>query len=197
MPKVWSSGVVFSPPSKKYWRIGGKCYDFRRFYNLHPGGKKVLKLARDRFEDCTYVFEAHHHESDRVRRVIKKYEVPGYEFSSSHSTKPDEKPPQFIDKYSFYSKIRERVSTFLKEKGYRGGGAYSRVFAYVLVYFLDVVHSLVLHLGFRNLQFSNGFGCCICLVGCIWAQLGSPTAVQIIGVLITGPDRPILRWVVP
>jgi cytochrome b involved in lipid metabolism len=72
---VWSSGVPFFPPSDKYWRIGGKWYDLTPFLDMHPGGKEVLLLCRDRFEDCTYVFESHHHNYHRARAVIRKFEV--------------------------------------------------------------------------------------------------------------------------
>ena len=32
-------------------------------------------MARDRFEDCTFVFEAHHHNYHRARAIIRKFEV--------------------------------------------------------------------------------------------------------------------------
>ena len=75
-PPVWSSGVKFYPPSEHLWRIGGKWYDFNSFLPKHPGGEEVLRLARDRFEDATYAFEAHHHNYSRARAIIAKYEVP-------------------------------------------------------------------------------------------------------------------------
>ena len=71
----WSSGVLFHPPSKKYWRIRGEWYDLNAFLDIHPGGRKVLELSRDRFEDATYVFEAHHHDYKRARAVLRKYKV--------------------------------------------------------------------------------------------------------------------------
>lgn len=71
---VWSSLVAFYPPSNKYWRIGGKWYDFSNFN--HPGGNQILELARDRFEDSTFVFEAHHHDYQKARKIIQKYLVP-------------------------------------------------------------------------------------------------------------------------
>ena len=70
---VWSSGVPFFPPSERYWRIGGVWYDFASFVDRHPGGREVILLARDRFEDATYVFEAHHHDYARARKIIAKY----------------------------------------------------------------------------------------------------------------------------
>ena len=59
--QVWSSGVAFKP-HKKYWRINNKYYDLTPFLDKHPGGRQILLLARDRFEDSTYPFEAHHHD---------------------------------------------------------------------------------------------------------------------------------------
>ena len=72
---VWSSGVPFFPPSEKYWRIGGKWYDLEPFLDKHPGGREVILLSRDRFEDCTFVFEANHHNFLRARAVLKKYRI--------------------------------------------------------------------------------------------------------------------------
>jgi cytochrome b involved in lipid metabolism len=45
------------------------------FLDKHPGGRHILLLARDRFEDCTFVFEAHHHNYQRARAIIRKFEV--------------------------------------------------------------------------------------------------------------------------
>ena len=77
----WSSGCVFYPSSDKFWRIGGKWYDFDNITGVaekafnHPGGHKIIRMARDRFEDATYAFESHHHEYQRVRAIIRKYQV--------------------------------------------------------------------------------------------------------------------------
>ena len=64
---VYSSGVAFKPPSKHYWRINNEWYDLTSF--PHPGGKEVLLLARDRFDDCTWVFESHHHNFRRAKLI--------------------------------------------------------------------------------------------------------------------------------
>ncbi|CAB9500753.1 Acyl-lipid (8-3)-desaturase [Seminavis robusta] len=71
---TWSSNVVFYPPSKKYWRIGNQWYDLSKFN--HPGGKQILEISRDRFEDATFVFESHHHDYKKARKVLNKYLVP-------------------------------------------------------------------------------------------------------------------------
>ena len=70
----WSSNVVFFPPSDKYWRIGNQWYDLNKFN--HPGGKQILELSRDRFEDATFVFESHHHDYKKARKILNKYLVP-------------------------------------------------------------------------------------------------------------------------
>jgi len=70
---IVSSGVKFHPPSNDYWRIGGEWYDLSRF--AHPGGQKILLLARDRFEDATFAFEAHHHNYKKSRAILNKYKV--------------------------------------------------------------------------------------------------------------------------
>jgi len=68
----WSSGVVFHPQGR-FWRIGGEWYDFDAFD--HPGGREILYLARDRFDDATYAFEAHHLDYKRARAIIRKYKL--------------------------------------------------------------------------------------------------------------------------
>ena len=52
---LFRSHLHFHPG--KYWRIGGKYYDLTPWFDRHPGGRRVLELARDRFDDCTYAFE--------------------------------------------------------------------------------------------------------------------------------------------
>ena len=74
--RVVSSGVAFYPPSVQLWRIGGKWYNLEPFLERHPGGADVVRLARDRFEDATYAFEAHHYDYARARSVLARYEVP-------------------------------------------------------------------------------------------------------------------------
>lgn len=73
MPR-YSSGVPFQP-STPWWRIGGVDYDLTPFLSLHPGGRHVLLLARDRFGDATLAFEAHHLNWRGARRVLEKYRV--------------------------------------------------------------------------------------------------------------------------
>ena len=73
--KVRSSGVEFQLLSHRYWRIGGEWYDLEPFLKRHPGGSEVLLLGRDRFGDCTYAFEAYHHNFERCRAVLKKYKI--------------------------------------------------------------------------------------------------------------------------
>mmetsp|Transcript_59036 Transcript_59036/g.129618 ORF Transcript_59036/g.129618 Transcript_59036/m.129618 type:complete len:491 (-) Transcript_59036:349-1821(-) len=138
---VWSSGVPFYPPSAKYWRIGGKWYDFTTFLDRHPGGSEVLLLSRDRFEDCTFVFEAHHHNYQKVRAIIRKYEVPEERVRKEGlrvRPKPNEQDPKrpahqdkslnsgevvkLLDDNAFYSVLRRRVTDYLRKIGYPQGG---------------------------------------------------------------------------
>lgn len=135
---VWSSGVAFYPPSRKYWRIGGKWYDFNDFLNKHPGGSDVLILSRDRFEDCTFVFEAHHHNYKRARAVIKKYEVSqdvvdadgvamrpkrGMQATAHHDAALDAgETVKLIPEDCFYSVLRDRVTAHLRSVNCPAGG---------------------------------------------------------------------------
>jgi fatty acid desaturase/cytochrome b involved in lipid metabolism len=124
---VWSSGVCFYPPSKTLWRIGGKWYDFEPFLKLHPGGAEVVKNARDRFEDSTYAFESHHHNYSRARKIIEKYEVPAPTAVHKPKTRETEADgvdecPLLLDDKAFYSVLRRRLTEYLRNAGYPGGG---------------------------------------------------------------------------
>ena len=138
---IWSSGVPFYPPSRKYWRIGNKWYDFTDFVDKHPGGAQAILLSRDRFEDATFVFESHHHEFLKARAIIRKYEVPeatvlasGLTARPARGTKEvvngthfdaaldQQQHPNLLPPDAFYSVMRTRVSHYLKEVGCRDGG---------------------------------------------------------------------------
>jgi hypothetical protein len=130
----WSSGVAFRP-HPKYWLIGGKYYDLATFLPRHPGGQQLLLLARDRFDDCTFTFEAHHTDYKRARAILAKYEVkppfPADEPRSlDRASTPAIPPPpvlvenkfhvKLLDDDAFYSVLRKRVHTFLKTSGGAG-----------------------------------------------------------------------------
>jgi len=137
---TWSSGVAFYPPSQRYWRIGGKWYDFKDFADVHPGGAQAVFLSRDRFEDATFVFEAHHHDYKRARAVIRKYEVAEEVALASARARPARgaagaapgthfdavldgaAPPKLTDDATFYSVLRQRVTAHLRDVGCRDGG---------------------------------------------------------------------------
>ena len=127
-----SGGVRFYPPSKKYWRIGGSFYDFSSFMKRHPGGSEVMLMARDRFEDATFVFEAHHHNYKKARAMIRKYRVPDAKMTNRRPRRDEigefddvhfddlldqGKTPRLIDDDSFYSVLRLRVTRYLRDIG--------------------------------------------------------------------------------
>ncbi|KAL7527085.1 hypothetical protein ACHAWF_002033 [Thalassiosira exigua] len=119
---TYSSGVAFYPPSSKYWRIGGRWYDFAEFLPRHPGGAAVLELARDRFEDATFVFESHHLNYPRARKVIEKYEVSEEVVRREGlrrrpGSKEGEETPKLLDDDAFYSVVRRRVYEYLTSIG--------------------------------------------------------------------------------
>ena len=122
----FSSGVAFYPPSDRYWRIGGKWYDFENFLHMHPGGPDVLRMARDRFEDATFVFESHHPDYKRARAVIRKFEVDAsvVRASSSGPTAGTTATttPRLLDDDAFYSVMRRRVTQHLRSVGSPKGG---------------------------------------------------------------------------
>jgi len=137
----YSSAVVFYPPSTKYWRIGNQWYDFTEFLAKHPGGAQAILLSRDRFEDATFVFEAHHHEFMKTRAIIKKYLITDPSILNEIQTRRPvrgtkeamdgthfdsvldaSKHPDLLDKDAFYSVMRVKVSKYLKDINCRDGG---------------------------------------------------------------------------
>jgi len=113
---VVSSGVTFVPQGR-YWRIGNKYYDLTDFADSgrHPGGRQLLYLARDRFSDSTYAFEAHHTNQPLVRRMLAQYEVPGV--VPPQPDNPNERLPNLSAESTFYYVLRERMHAHLKAHG--------------------------------------------------------------------------------
>jgi len=107
-----TSGVTFSNINGKYWRIGNKYYDLTPWLDKHPGGRQVLEIARDRFDDCTYAFEAYHPDFIKARLILKKYEVVGVV-----PPKTEMKYPDLCPEDSFYSVLRLKVAKYLKANG--------------------------------------------------------------------------------
>ena len=69
-----------------------------------------MELCRDRFEDSTYAFEAHHHNQPKVRAMLAKYEVKDVKC-------PEGDFPHFMPEDSFYNVLRARVNEYLKTVG--------------------------------------------------------------------------------
>lgn len=127
---TFSTKCVFYPPSEKYWRIGNQWYDFSKFN--HPGGKQVIELVRDRFEDATFAFEAHHHNIYKARKIIQKYLLQdqaaaeraalkrpnrddrGFPQVTHHDKHLDaNQHPKLMPNDVFYSVLRKRVAKYL------------------------------------------------------------------------------------
>mmetsp|Transcript_34284 Transcript_34284/g.45323 ORF Transcript_34284/g.45323 Transcript_34284/m.45323 type:complete len:455 (+) Transcript_34284:57-1421(+) len=108
----WSSGVKFSNIHPRYWRINNKYYDLEPMMDRHPGGREVLEMARDRFDDSTYAFEAHHLNWKKMRKILAKYEVKGLVPPPSKINYPS-----FAEPGSFYCILRQRVHEYLETVG--------------------------------------------------------------------------------
>ena len=96
----------------QYWRIGNKFYDLTPFLDKHPGGRALLEMARDRFDDSTYAFESHHHNQAKVRKMLDLYEVKGVvppQCTDSNRTFPNLMPED-----TFFSEFRRRATKWLK-----------------------------------------------------------------------------------
>ena len=87
----------------------------------HPGGREVLFLARDRFSDATFAFEAHHMEYQRARAIIKKYAVSDevqkrLEAESSSEGHLKNTAPKLLPDASFYSDLRRRAAAHFRAR---------------------------------------------------------------------------------
>eukprot|EP00948_MAST-09A_sp_MAST-9A-sp1_P004301 g4301.t1 len=112
-----SSGVTFHP-HKKYWRIAGKYYDLTKFMDKHPGGRQLIEMARDRFDDCTFAFEAHHHDYKRARAFLRPYFVRNVDPSERQmDANGNVYPTKLSDDKAFYSVLRQRVTKHFKSLG--------------------------------------------------------------------------------
>ena len=49
--------------------------NFIDFGLLIASHQQVLELARERFDDCTYVFEAHHPDFVKSRKILQKVKI--------------------------------------------------------------------------------------------------------------------------
>ncbi|GMI40061.1 hypothetical protein TrCOL_g931 [Triparma columacea] len=119
-PMKMSSGVAFNPEGR-YWRIGGEWYDFVNF--SHPGGNEIIRLCRDRFDDATYAFEAHHMDYKKARAIIGKYRV-GEGLQKVLKEKNQTPAPKLLGDESFYSDVRRRTSAYfrkIKKEGHTNG----------------------------------------------------------------------------
>ena len=113
-----SSGVTFRGVAEAgvgLWRIGNVYYDLTPFLDRHPGGRLVLELARDRFGDCTYAFEAHHTDQPRVRAMLRRFRVDSV--TPPQPAPLAERRPALCGPDSFYSVLRARVCAHLKKGG--------------------------------------------------------------------------------
>ena len=110
----------------KYWRIAGKYYDFTPFMDRHPGGRTLLEIARDAYDDSTFAFEAHHTNYMLVRKMLPKYEVKltatekAAHKAAERRTKKHPYPRKLIPEDSFYSVLRSNVRRHLSRNGGSG-----------------------------------------------------------------------------
>jgi len=58
------------------WKIHGKQYNLELFMDKHPGGRKILEIAKNQ-PDLTPAFESYHAlcDRDKINAIMKKYEV--------------------------------------------------------------------------------------------------------------------------
>jgi fatty acid desaturase len=100
------------------WSIDGKAYDLTPFLDRHPGGRRVLELARGE-RDCTPSLESYHAlaDLDSIRKMLAKYEV----------KKVDVPPPlyTFADG-GFYASVRAKVRQHFKDEAPTSAGSMTK-----------------------------------------------------------------------
>jgi hypothetical protein len=128
-----AQGVLRGPGSAKLWKVSGRHYDLSLFVSRHPGGSRILLLARDHFPDSTLAFEAHHINMSRALAVLRKYEVPpssvvavppaagaGAAAAASSAASSAAQPMLSADD-SFFNELKRRVGKYLDSTP-RGAG---------------------------------------------------------------------------
>ena len=72
-------------------------------------------MARDRFDDCTFAFQAHHHDYKRARAYLKPYYVRDVHPSErQYDEDGNQYPTRLLDDKAFYSVLRKRVTKHFK-----------------------------------------------------------------------------------
>lgn len=123
-----------SEGDQKLFRIGGNLYDLGEFFDKHPGGRQILELQHEFFEDATYAFEAHHMNQPRVRRMLKKHYVgPAVEGT-----------PLLTGRETFYADFRQRVAEYLRQNGGAGPTRLGLAVWWVVVAGLLISHAAAL-----------------------------------------------------
>ena len=143
-----SSGVDFTP-HHKYWQIDGKFYDLTNFLDKHPGGKQILLLCKNRFEDHTYAIEAHHTNFKLIRKMLAKYEIKD---ETPNLFKTDNMGikhyyPKFCDDNSFYSVLRTKVNSYLNNNGGPGPSLLCLNVFFVIFLFFCLFYFMTAYLG--------------------------------------------------
>ena len=57
----------------KLWRVHDNYYDLTDFVDKHPGGK--IWIEKNRGTDITELFESHHIEIEKAKKLLKRYFV--------------------------------------------------------------------------------------------------------------------------
>jgi hypothetical protein len=99
-----------------------------------------LELSRDRFDDSTYAFEAHHHDWRSVRAQLQKYYV------CDAVPEKGEVLPRLCAEDSFYCVLRDRATRVLRQHGGKGPtttckALFVAVFVLYLLFYVLMWHS--------------------------------------------------------
>jgi len=99
-----------APDGQRLWKIGRKFYALEQFAKRHPGGSRMIHLARDYFEDSTFAFESHHTNLPKALVALAKYEVTDHGQDAADAACG----PLLTPAGSFGAVLKERVRAHLK-----------------------------------------------------------------------------------
>jgi hypothetical protein len=102
-----------SSSGQRLWKINRKFYALEPFLDEHPGGARMLNLARDYFDDSTFAFESHHTDLPRVLAVLRKYEVVD-PLAAGVDPLDASRGPQLCPEGSFGAVLKKRVREHLR-----------------------------------------------------------------------------------
>jgi fatty acid desaturase len=143
------------------WSIDGKAYDLTPFLDRHPGGRRVLELARGE-RDCTPSFESYHAlaDLDSIRKMLAKYEVKSI----------DVPPPLYtFSDAGFYASVRGKVREHFRAEAPTTAGSLTKRIKATNAWAAVVTVQASMFVGAAYVAFFSDYGLCLRLSSAIFA----------------------------